>query len=66
MQTDLKKYRVKNGLTQRQVADRAGLQENAYQRYEYGKTVPNVLTAMRVADILNTEVKKLWFPPPNG
>ena len=59
--TTLKKQRVAKGLTQRDIALKIGIAENAYQRYEYGTRVPNVLMAMRIAKALGVDnVNKLW------
>lgn len=65
MHTKLKEYRIKNKLTQKQIAERAGLKESAYQRYEYGECAPSVWTAIRIARALGTTVEKI-FPSPDG
>ncbi len=52
--------RNQSGLTQLEVAERVGIVLTAYQRYEYGKRLPNVLIALRIAKVLNCEVKELW------
>lgn len=58
---DLKSQRVAKGLTQRDIALKIGINENAYQRYEYGTRVPNVFLAMRIAKALGVDnVNKLW------
>lgn len=66
MYTALKKYRVLKRLTQKQVAEHAGLQESVYQRYEYGWSTPNVRTAIRIAEILGTDVNRLWGESPTS
>ena len=66
MHNALKKYRIQNGLTQKQVAERTGLKESAYQRYEYGECAPSVWTAIRIARVLGTTVEKIFFPSPDG
>ena len=62
MHTNLKEYRVKKKLTQKQMAERTGLKESAYQRYEYGECAPSVWTAIRIARARGTTVERLWFP----
>lgn len=64
MYTALKEYRVQKGLTQSQVAECAGMQASAYQRYEYGECTPNVRTAIRIAAALGTDVNHLWGESP--
>ena len=44
--------RNKIGLTQVQVAKRAGISEVSYQRIEYGTQKPNVDTAIMIAETL--------------
>ena len=52
--------RKESGKTQKQVANEINIAENAYQRYEQGKVIPNVIMAMKIAKSLNTSVEKLW------
>ena len=47
-------------LTQLQVAQQVGIQENAYQRYERNKVVPSVDIALRIARALGTTVEELF------
>lgn len=57
----LKERREAMCMTQREVADRVGIAESAYQRYEYGAQVPNVYTAIRIAKALGCTVEYLFF-----
>ena len=45
----LKAAREQSGKTQAQVAKEVGIREQAYQKYEYDKSTPNVRTAIRIA-----------------
>lgn len=45
--------------TQRQVADGIGIAEQAYQRYEYGRTVPSALVLIALADFFNVSLDYL-------
>lgn len=54
------KARDNRGLTQSQVAEKAGISVAAYQCYEYGSRKPGVETAIRIAKILNSTVEKLF------
>lgn len=52
--------RNKAGLTQVEVAKKAGISWRAYQDYEYGKREPGVRTAIRIAHALKSTVEKLF------
>lgn len=58
MNARLKAAREASGKTQKQIAEKMGIAEAAYQRYEYGKNTPNVLTAIRIADALGVKSYK--------
>lgn len=62
METALKKIRKEKGLTQVQVAKKAGITERNYQRIESGEQQPKVMTAMLIAQSLNIENIKDIFP----
>ena len=48
------------GLTQVEVAERAGITERAYQRYEYGDRKPRVDVAKLIATALGSTVDELF------
>ena len=56
----LRAAREASGKTQAQVAGEAGVPEQLYQRYEYGKTEPGVRTAIRIARAVGNSVEALW------
>lgn len=56
----LKARRKELGLTQKQVAEAAGLTCQSYQRYECGKVIPTAVMAVRIAKILETTVEYLY------
>ncbi len=56
----LKERRDELRLTQRQVAEKIGIAESAYQRYEYNKMEPGVSMALKIAKALNTTVEELY------
>jgi transcriptional regulator with XRE-family HTH domain len=59
--SNLKEIRRKAGLTQAQVAERTGLAEATVNRYENEKRYPDVLTALRIADVLKVkDLRKIW------
>ncbi len=55
----LKRFRKDFNLTQKAVANSLGVQENAYQRYEYGKVIPSVLVMTKLADAYNVSLDYL-------
>ena len=57
----LKERRKALGLTQLQVAQKVGLAESAYQRYEHGRNEPSVGLAIRIARALDTTVEELFL-----
>jgi putative transcriptional regulator len=56
----LKARRKELGLTQKQVAEMLGIKWQVYQQYEYGKKLPNVLLAIKIANTLKTTVEGLY------
>lgn len=56
----LKDKRKELKLTQRQVAERVGIIENAYRRYESGSVIPSAIMACKIAKVLNTTVEELY------
>ena len=58
--TKLKIARDASGKTQKQVANDVGITEVAYQNYEYGKRLPRMDVAQRLASALNTTVGELF------
>ena len=57
---NIKQRREELGLTQRQVAERANITEAQFQRYEYGKNMPSVGLALRIAEALDTTIEQLY------
>ena len=66
MKNYLKEHRLRIGLTQVQVAKRAGITERGYQRYESDEKSkqhrePSVKVANRIADALGVQdLRELW------
>lgn len=57
--SQFKKIRTEMGLTQKQVADGIGVAEQAYQRYEYGRTIPSALVLIALADYFDVSLDYL-------
>lgn len=54
-----KKIRIEKGFTQKQIADGLGIAEQAYQRYEYGRTMPSALILIALADYFDVSLDYL-------
>lgn len=52
----IKKYRLKAGLTQQQVADKLFVQKQTYNQYENGKRKIDTETFFKIAEIVNMNV----------
>ena len=63
IESELKKYRLKKGITQAQLAKTVGIAERYYQELEYSKSLPNAHTTIRLAKALGVNVTDL-FPLP--
>ena len=57
---ELKKRREALGLTQKQVAERIGIMQQAYSRYECSERLPNVKLGIKIAQALETTVEELY------
>lgn len=57
---NLKKRREELNLTQKQVADTAKVGVRLYQNYETNRVEPGVNTAIKIAEVLETTVEKLF------
>ena len=55
-------YREKRGLTQRELADKAGVSPGAIGQYETGRTKPRIETLFRIATALEVTVSELFDP----
>lgn len=52
----LKQLRKSKGYLQQDMANRIGITKSAYGYYEQGKTTPDIVTAQKIADILDVTV----------
>lgn len=56
----LQAARKNSSKTQVQVAKEVEIAESAYKTYERGTRTPNVLTALKIAKVLDTTVENIW------
>ncbi|ACX51293.1 transcriptional regulator, XRE family [Ammonifex degensii KC4] len=67
MRSSLRKARLRAGLTQSEVARLVGLTRASYTNIERGHKNPSVVTALRIAQVLNRSVEELFSDePPAG
>ena len=52
--------RVKNGYTQKEMAEMLGIGQPAVCKIETGKQMPALKTALQIAKILNLQPNDLW------
>lgn len=60
MRIALREARLRAGLTQAEVARRAGLSRASYTNIEKGYKHPSLATALRIAHVLNGQVEDLF------
>lgn len=56
---NLQNARERQGLTQKEVAERIGVAKSTYSLYESGNREPNVQTIKKIADLLDTSADEL-------
>ena len=56
-------YRKLAGLTQSELAKKAGISMMSIRRYETGERVPNLETLRKIASCLNTDIISFYKPP---
>lgn len=57
----IKECREEKGLTQEQVADLVGLSQETISQYENGARTPNVITAKKIANVLEKPLDSIFF-----
>lgn len=56
----IREYRLKNGLTLEELADKVGISKSMLSYVELGQRLPDINIAFDIADALNTSVYTLW------
>ncbi len=60
MRATLRRARLRAGLSQAELARRVGLSRPAYTNIEKGHKHPSLVTALRIARVLNRQVEELF------
>jgi len=55
----LKKYRLKKGMKQTDVAEKAGLNSNFYSKVERGEAIPSVITLKKILGALGVKSSEI-------
>ncbi len=58
--SELRERRLKKGLTQTEVAERAGIGQSHYSKIEAGEKTPSLTVAIALAEIVGGTVAKLF------
>lgn len=61
MLTELKFERIKNGFTQKDVAERLGVKQAAVSAWEHGLSVPRPHTMQKIEDLYGVPKDQLFF-----
>lgn len=56
----LKNKRIEKGYTQERIARELNITTRHYQRIENGESIPNVFLALKISDILNSDIRLLF------
>ncbi|MFA5368780.1 MAG: helix-turn-helix transcriptional regulator [Candidatus Paceibacterota bacterium] len=61
MKNEIKKFRTKLGITQEELAEKAGVRRETIVFLEQGKYNPSLKLALNIAKELKTPIDKLFF-----
>ncbi|MEM3713971.1 MAG: helix-turn-helix transcriptional regulator [Nitrososphaeria archaeon] len=57
---EIKEVRIMKNLTQKEVSQQCDITESTYNTYENYKTKPNVLIAIKIAEVLKVPVERIF------
>lgn len=57
---NIKKYRNKFHLSQKQLSEKIGVKQNTISEWENDKKMPNIRKAMEIANIFKTTIEELY------
>lgn len=60
MKNNLKVWRAENNITQKGLADAVGVSRQSINAIETGRYEPSTALALKIAQVLNTSVEKLF------
>jgi len=56
----IKSYRVANGMTQKQLAEKVKVSVSMMSRIENGKFVPSTILALKIAKFFRVKIELMW------
>ncbi len=56
----IKEFRKRKNLSQSDISKQLGIKQNTFSQWETGERTPNVIQAIRLAEILETTVESLY------
>ena len=59
--SSLKELRIKQGMTQKEMADKLGITKSSWAMYERGERVPRDEIKVKIAKFFGTTVEPLFF-----
>ena len=62
MAETLRSLRARSGLSQRELAERAGFSRSQYAYYEVGKILPDLFSLKNIAEALKVDISALFSP----
>ena len=62
MAETLRSLRARSGLSQRELAERAGFYRSQYAYYEVGKILPDLFSLKKIAEALKVDISALFSP----
>ena len=62
MAETLRSLRARSGLSQRELAERAGFSRSQYAYYEVGKILPDLFSLKKIAEALKVDISALFSP----
>ena len=62
MAETLRSLRARSGLSQRELAERAGFSRSQYAYYEVGKILPDLFSLKKIAEALKLDISALFSP----
>ncbi len=57
---NFKSARIKNGLTQKQIAEKLNIDRSSIAHYENGDSVPSTKNIQKICDMLNLSFEELF------
>ena len=62
MAETLRSLRARSGLSQRELAERAGFSRSQYAYYEVGKILPDLFSLKKLVEALKVDISALFSP----